>query len=127
MSWRAKAMCAEPSPKTGRQQGSCGCGGHGRHATPPDPRVILAMKFEAEERGPHCARGGGSCPRHYIAFTGLVLGAFLVLHLAVNALGLWPAIFQGVVNRSHSLGPVLPVLEIASKPSPNYRQNVRFT
>jgi succinate dehydrogenase / fumarate reductase cytochrome b subunit len=41
-----------------------------------------------------------------------VLGGFLVLHLAVNLLGLWPARFQAAVNRIHGLGAALSVLEI---------------
>jgi succinate dehydrogenase/fumarate reductase cytochrome b subunit len=34
------------------------------------------------------------------------------LHLAVNGLALWPEKFQSAVNRIHSLGALLPVLEI---------------
>ena len=41
-----------------------------------------------------------------------MLGGFLILHLAVNALAFWPGKFQSAVNRIHSLGPLLPVLEI---------------
>jgi succinate dehydrogenase/fumarate reductase cytochrome b subunit len=42
----------------------------------------------------------------------LVLGVFLVLHLAINALGLWPEIFQATVTRSQALGVLLPVIEV---------------
>jgi succinate dehydrogenase / fumarate reductase cytochrome b subunit len=42
----------------------------------------------------------------------LLLGGFLVLHLAINTLGLWPDAFQAAVNRNHALGPLLPVLEV---------------
>ena len=59
-----------------------------------------------------CQCGGKNCPRHYLAFTGLLLGGFLVLHLAINTLGLWPDVFQAAVNRNHALGPLLPALEI---------------
>jgi succinate dehydrogenase / fumarate reductase cytochrome b subunit len=69
------------------------------------------LKFgeEAEHNG-NCT--GRTCPRHYLAATGLVLGAFLVLHLAINALGLWPEIFQAAVNRNHAFGALLPVFEL---------------
>jgi succinate dehydrogenase / fumarate reductase cytochrome b subunit len=80
---------------------------------PPDPRAILALKFDGTEMEEHqCQCGGKNCPRHYLAFTGLLLGGFLVLHLAINTLGLWPDVFQAAVNRNHALGPLLPALEI---------------
>ena len=104
-------MCAETSPQSGCRKSSCGCGGHGRLPRPPAPRAILALKF-SEEAAHECGCSGRTCPRHYLALTGFVLGGFLVLHLAVNALGLWPAEFQAAVNRIHGLGAALPVLEI---------------
>jgi succinate dehydrogenase / fumarate reductase cytochrome b subunit len=107
-------MCVEAAPKSGCKKKSCGCGGHGRHAqaaTQPDPRAILAMKF-GEDAEHKCGCGGATCPRHYLAITGFLLGGFLALHLAVNALGLWPDKFQAAVNRNHSLGALLPVLEV---------------
>ena len=105
-------MCVEAAPKTGCKKSSCGCGGHG-HAkgAAPDPRVILGFKF-GEKAEHKCNCGGGTCPRHYLALTGFLLGGFLVLHLAVNALGLWPEKFQAAVNRNHALGALLPVLEV---------------
>ena len=45
-------------------------------------------------------------------FHRFVAGGFLVLHLAINTLGLWPDTFQAAVNRNHALGPLLPVLEM---------------
>ena len=106
-------MCVEAAPKSGCTKSSCGCGGHGpraRAAAPPDPRAIMALKFGAEAA--HTCNCGGTCPRHYLAATGLLLGAFLVLHLVINALGLWPEQFQAAVNRNHALGAALPVLEV---------------
>jgi len=105
-------MCIEAAPKSGCKKSSCGCGGHGRQAEAgpqPDPRAILALKFEAAHK---CDCGGRTCPRHYLALTGFLLGGFLVLHLAINALGLWPDTFQSAVNRNHALGGLLPVLEV---------------
>lgn len=107
-------MCVEAAPQSCCKKSSCGCGGHGRQTgtvTQPDPRMILALKFDKEAvHKCHCS--GGACPRHCLALTGFVLGGFLVLHLAFNALGLWPARFQAAVNRNHALGVLLPVLEI---------------
>lgn len=131
-------MKIESAPESGGQKNSCGCGGHGRPAgaaSRPDPRAILTMKFGGNAEPvydsfpnspvPHsfdlksgletahkCNCGGGACPRHYLALTGFLLGGFLVLHLAINALGLWPAKFQAAVNRNHALGALLPVLEV---------------
>jgi succinate dehydrogenase / fumarate reductase cytochrome b subunit len=106
-------MCVEAAPKSKcGGQSNCGCGGHGHAKTAAlNPRVILALKF-GEEAEHKCNCGGGTCPRHYLALTGLLLGGFLVLHLAVNALGLWPEKFQSAVNRHHALGALLPVLEV---------------
>jgi len=107
---------ARALPKPGCKNSSCGCAGHSRHVqagTQPDPRVILALQF-VEEAEHKCKCGGATCPRHYLAFTGFLLGGFLVLHFAFNALGLWPEHFQAAVNRSHALGALLPVLEMGS-------------
>jgi len=105
-------MCVEAAPKSGCQNSSCGCGGHGRQKPPPDPRVILTMTFDGAA-APQCQCSGRTCPRHYLALAGLGLAGFLGLHLAVNLLALWPATFQAVVSRSHALGLALPVLEIS--------------
>jgi succinate dehydrogenase/fumarate reductase cytochrome b subunit len=105
-------MCVEAAPKTGCNKSSCGCGVHGHAKTAsPDPRVILALKF-GEEARQECKCGGGTCPRNYLALTGYLLGGFLALHLAVNALDLWPETFQAAVDRNHALGTLLPVLEV---------------
>jgi len=106
-------MSDRVSAKSGCRKTSCGCGGHGQAAAPPDPRAILALKFDGAQVEEHkCQCGGKICPRHYLAITGFMLGGFLVLHLAINALSLWPDTFQAAVTRNHALGPLLPVLEI---------------
>ena len=108
-------MRVEAAPKSGCNKSSCGCGGHGRgksRAAAADPRAILTMKFDGET-GYQCTCGGHACPRHYLAFTGLMLGGFLLLHLAVNALALWPATFQSIVSHNHSYSALLPALEIS--------------
>jgi succinate dehydrogenase / fumarate reductase cytochrome b subunit len=102
-----------PKSKCGGKN-SCGCGGHGRGKTAVlNPRSIRTIRF-GEAAGHQCScSGGGRCPRHYLAPTGYVLGGFLILHLVVNSFALWPGKFQSAVNRIHSLGAMLPVLEIS--------------
>lgn len=102
-----------PRPLKGGGNSSCGCGGHGRAKTLVlNPSTIRTIQF-GEKAGRSCqCSGDGRCPRQYLAPTGYVLGGFLVFHLAVNTLALWPQKFQAIVNRLHSLGLVLPVLEM---------------
>jgi succinate dehydrogenase/fumarate reductase cytochrome b subunit len=92
----------------------CRCGGAGRSGRTRTlaPHELLTVNFSATEIAHECACGGHACPRRYLAATGFILGAFLVLHLAVNALGRWPTLFQAAVNRVHGLGGMPPVLEI---------------
>jgi succinate dehydrogenase / fumarate reductase cytochrome b subunit len=107
-------MCVEAVPKSKcGGKSSCGCGSHGHTRTAAlNPRTIRTIKF-GKEAGRQCScSGGGRCSRHYLAPTGYVLGGFLFLHLLVNSLALWPGKFQSAVNRIHSLGAALPVLEI---------------
>jgi succinate dehydrogenase/fumarate reductase cytochrome b subunit len=66
-----------------------------------------------EPSEPQCSCRGVRCPRHYLALAGLMLGGFLLLHLAINLLALSPVAFQAVVTRGHALGITLPVLEIS--------------
>jgi succinate dehydrogenase/fumarate reductase cytochrome b subunit len=105
-------MCVEAFPQSRRRKHVCGCGGHGAaKAVAPDPRAILSLEFG--EPASKCAcGGGGTCPRQYLAYTGYCLAGFLLLHLAVNALAMRPALFQSVVSRNHALGSILPVLEV---------------
>jgi succinate dehydrogenase / fumarate reductase cytochrome b subunit len=104
-------MSQDAPPKSGCQKSSCRCGGHGRHAAPRAPDAIPTIKLGAEAAH-ECGCKSNACPRRYLALTGFALGGFLTLHLATNALGLWPAKFQMAVNRDHSLGGALPVLEV---------------
>ena len=106
-------MCVEAAPKSGCKKSSCGCGGHGRAKTVAlTPQTIRTIKFGEEAVHQCSCSGGGRCPREYLAPTGYVLAGFLILHLVVNGLALWPEKFQSAVNRIHSLGSLLPVLEI---------------
>ena len=108
-------MYAEAGPKSKcGGKSNCGCGGHGHAKTTGlNPRMIRTIKFGEEDEHQCSCSGGGRCPRHYLAPTGYVLGGFLILHLLVNSLALWPGEFQQWVNRIHSLGALLPGLEIS--------------
>jgi len=92
----------------------CQCGGscHSGQVQTLAPRDLLSVDFSAPDRANDCACSGHACPRRYLAITGFILGTFLVLHLAVNLLGLWPARFQAAVSRIHGLGKISPILEI---------------
>ena len=92
----------------------CQCGGscHSKQTAALAPHELLTKDFSAPTGGCACSKGGRACPRHYIAISGLVLSAFLISHLALNALGLWPGPFQFAVNSLHKLGIALPVLEL---------------
>ncbi|MGO8677801.1 MAG: hypothetical protein ACLQVX_18250 [Limisphaerales bacterium] len=73
---------------------------------------MASVEFSTPTGEAGCACGGHACPRKYLAITGFILGAFLIVHLSINALGFWPARFQAVVDRIHGLGVALPVLEM---------------
>jgi len=104
-------MGVTASPKSACSSKSCGCGGHGPKAkSAPDPRAILALKFDGKPEACNCS--GQACPRHYLAYTGMMLAAFLLLHLTLNALTQWPDKFQDAVKRNHALGGLLPVVEL---------------
>lgn len=108
-------MCIEISPKSKcAGKSNCGCGGHGHTKTIAlNPRTIRTIQFGEEVEHNYSCNGGGRCPRECLAPTGYVLAGFLMLHLAVNALALWPGKFQSAVNKLHSLGGLLPIFEIA--------------
>jgi succinate dehydrogenase/fumarate reductase cytochrome b subunit len=92
----------------------CQCGGSRHSGRNPDlaPRDLLSLGFSRLGKEDICACGGHACPRQYLATTGFILGAFLLLHLSVNALGLWPARFQTAVTLIHGFGTALPNFEI---------------
>jgi succinate dehydrogenase / fumarate reductase cytochrome b subunit len=52
--------------------------------------------------------------RRLHSLAGAVFGAYIVVHLAVNASGLSPLAYQMNVDRIHSLEPSLPFIEIAA-------------
>ena len=51
-------------------------------------------------------------PARYHSAAGVIFGVMMVQHLVVNALGLWPARYQAVVNRIHGLCSLLPWLSV---------------
>jgi len=92
----------------------CQCGGschsgHNPNLAPPD---LLPVDFSIPGKVRDCGCGGRACPRQYLAFTGFILGAFLFLHLAVNAIAIWPARYETVVNLVHGLRDAMPYFEI---------------
>jgi succinate dehydrogenase / fumarate reductase, cytochrome b subunit len=93
--------------------GGCQCGGncHSRQSAALTPNQLLALDFSSESTGCQCSKTGRVCSRRYLAATGFLLAFFLVSHLAVNALGMRPALMQSAVNGIHNLGIALPVLE----------------
>ncbi|MCL2647536.1 MAG: hypothetical protein FWD61_11115 [Phycisphaerales bacterium] len=57
--------------------------------------------------------------RHFLlrrihSLMGLVFGAYITMHLFVNATGLWPKAYQQNVDHIHSLEPMLPLIEIGA-------------
>jgi succinate dehydrogenase/fumarate reductase cytochrome b subunit len=92
----------------------CQCGGgcHSGHNPNLTPHELLSLDFSTPKEEGGCACGGRACPRQYLAMTGFILGAFLLLHLAVNAMGIWPARYQTAVNLAHGLRDAMPYLEI---------------
>jgi succinate dehydrogenase/fumarate reductase cytochrome b subunit len=52
------------------------------------------------------------CPRRVHALGGVLVGLFVVSHLAIAVTGLWPQRYQGFVNQIHRLGSALPVIEL---------------
>jgi succinate dehydrogenase/fumarate reductase cytochrome b subunit len=88
--------------------GSCHSG-HNPNLAPPD---LLPVDFSIPGKVRDCGCAGSACPRQYLVITGFILGAFLFLHLAVNAIGLWPARFQTVAYLINGLESALPNLEI---------------
>ena len=59
-----------------------------------------------------CGCGKRFCPRKIHSVAGVIFGVMMVQHLVVNALGLWPARYQAVVDRIHGLGGLLPWLSL---------------
>lgn len=76
--------------------GGCGCGGH-QH----DPHADV-------EHACRC----GSCPRRYHSLAGLVLGAYLLVHLGISFLGFWPARYQAILSFIHRHSAALLVAEV---------------
>jgi succinate dehydrogenase/fumarate reductase cytochrome b subunit len=103
----------EPNSFPLRSGCRCGGSGHSGQKSKLTPRDLVSLDFSPRKKENGCGCGGGhACPRQYLALTGFALGAFLLLHLSVNALGLWPARFQTAVSFIDGFGIALPSLEI---------------
>lgn len=70
------------------------------------------IRFNASKRSGGCQCGHGYCPRRIHVLSGLLLGVFLLTHLAINFLGLWPVKYNDAVGRIHRSEPVLVCFEI---------------
>lgn len=79
----------------------CGCGGHGHGSNLHDPHADV-------EHACHC----GGCPRRYHSLAGLVLGAYLLVHLMIGFLGFWPERYQSVLSFIHRNTAALIIAEI---------------
>jgi succinate dehydrogenase/fumarate reductase cytochrome b subunit len=73
---------------------------------------MLSVESAGPKEEGDCGRGDCGSERQWMAITGFVLGAVLILHLAFNVLGLWPALFELTASLNHRLGGALPSLEI---------------
>jgi succinate dehydrogenase/fumarate reductase cytochrome b subunit (b558 family) len=104
-------MCETASNHSACGKTSCNCGGHGGASpVPPDPRFILELDF-SQPAAHECNCSGKTCPRRYLAITGFMLGVFLIFHLALNLLALWPKEFQSMASLDHSQ-VLLRIMEI---------------
>jgi succinate dehydrogenase / fumarate reductase, cytochrome b subunit len=63
---------------------------------------------------PACTCRHRWCPRRIHAALALLVLPFVVVHLAIALMGLWPARYQSVVTQIHRFGPVLPAIEIVA-------------
>jgi len=52
------------------------------------------------------------CARRMHAIFGVIVGLFVVLHLAIAMTGLWPQRYQDLITRMHRLGNALPAIEL---------------
>jgi succinate dehydrogenase / fumarate reductase, cytochrome b subunit len=106
-------MCVEANPRTKQRTGGCCCGGHGHARRKPEAAARDIVELDLSAPAKHrCNCDKRRCPRTYLAWSGLVLGGFLVLHFGANLLGFWPATFQAFVSRNHALGWGLTALEV---------------
>src|SRR5208337_3337040 len=110
--WKGRQGMIEPEKFPRRKGCQCGGGRHSKRSPTLALRDLLSVDFSAPKKVSDCECAGQVCPRQYLAVTGFILGAFLLLHLTLNALGLWPARFQEVVNLIHGVGVALPGIEI---------------
>jgi succinate dehydrogenase / fumarate reductase cytochrome b subunit len=91
-------------------------------ATSPPPQTknvhqsaALETRETEKTRQPSYAAAPGR--RHFWlrrlhSLLGLVFGAYVTVHLLVNASGFWPRAYQENVDHIHSLEPMLPLIEI---------------
>jgi len=97
----------------------CGCGGHERRGSAPDPEPAGCgcHSFPSSSTDEKHACGGGCrgvrTPRRIHAALGLVLTLFLFLHLGVGALAQVPARYDAAASMLRRLSERIPLLEVA--------------
>ena len=105
-------MCVEAAPKWRRKK-NCGCGGHGRAKTAAlNPRMHSRDEIWRGSRTPMQLQRRRALSAPLSGAHRLLLGGFLILHLAVNLLGSVAGPISGGSQSHSSLGALLPVLEI---------------
>lgn len=62
----------------------------------------------------HCGGQAHFWLRRVHSLAGIVFGGYIVVHLLVNATGLWPKVFQQNVDQIHKMEPMLPLIELAA-------------
>jgi succinate dehydrogenase / fumarate reductase cytochrome b subunit len=84
---------------------------------PPNARTEQALEQNeiAKTQYPTYAHAPGR--RHFWlrrlqSIAGILFGGYVVVHLIVNATGLWPKVYQQNVDKIASLQPMLPLIEI---------------
>lgn len=85
---------------------------------PPAP-VHTALERQEIAKTQYPGYGQAPGRRHFWlrrvhSLMGLVFGAYVTVHLLVNATGFWPRAYQQNVDHIHSLEPMLPLIEIVA-------------
>ncbi len=86
-------------------------------STGPTSQTPQLQTGQKMREAPTYAKAPGR--RHFLirrlhSLMGLVFGGYIVVHLVVNASGLWPRAYQQNVDKIHSLEPMLALVELTT-------------